>query len=473
MKLTMSQKIVSGFTVMSAIILALAVYMFVIVFKYQSTLDVQNERYSQIGFAKEIYTLNTEITLVAMDCIVDKDSGDISRERMDEFNSLFERFHSIKGDFVGGADTAFELQKSQNVVTAIEKLEPIVKRELRELIQKGGSSDDFGGIDDKIDGAAGGVGDDTTNIITSIQAELNEANTDAEEYASNIKVSLSIVIIFALILAISITIIVLKSVKETIKETVDSVMDSSQQISSASNELTNSAMALADSATQQAGTVEEVTATVQSTTLAIEENSKNASQADTFSKETNKLAQDGYKSIESLSLAMKDIDNSSSKINNIIKTIDEIAFQINLLSLNAAVEAARAGEHGLGFAVVAEEVKSLANRSASAAKQITDIISESVAQIENGTKLTETTNQYFHDILEKIKYTGELVNKISTSSSEQSDSMHQINEVMSQINEITQSLAATSEETSATAEELNAQAHTLMNNIQVLTKDEE
>jgi methyl-accepting chemotaxis protein len=160
--------------------------------------------------------------------------------------------------------------------------------------------------------------------------------------------------------------------------------------------------------------------------------------------------------------SMQNITSSSEQIAKIIKTIDEIAFQTNLLALNAAVEAARAGEHGLGFAVVAEEVKNLAGRSAKAAQETADIIETSIQQVNQGNTIAKETDEAFSDILDKIQKTSNLIGEIAISSKEQSEGMRQISQAMGQIDDVTQQNAAASEEAAAAAEELNAQATSML-----------
>lgn len=162
---------------------------------------------------------------------------------------------------------------------------------------------------------------------------------------------------------------------------------------------------------------------------------------------------------------MEGITDSSQKIAKIIKTIDEIAFQTNLLALNAAVEAARAGEHGMGFAVVAEEVKNLAERSAGAAKEIAGIIETSIDQVKVGTEVARKTKESFEEILDGIKKTSDLIGEIAISAKEQADGMGQIAIAMGSVDQVTQQNAASSEETAAAAEELNAQAISMLESV--------
>jgi len=246
---------------------------------------------------------------------------------------------------------------------------------------------------------------------------------------------------------------------------VNTISEANSQVIGASDQIASSSTALAEGASEQASSVEEVSATIEESTAIINQNADNAREANILAKDANDAAKDGNERVQSLMGAMGNISESSEKIAKIIKTIDEIAFQTNLLALNAAVEAARAGEHGLGFAVVAEEVKNLAGRSAMAAKETATIIEASIEQVKSGNNIATQTNEAFGDILERIKKTSDLIGEISVSAKEQSEGMTQIASAMGQVDQVTQQNASSSEEAAAAAEELNAQANAMLDTV--------
>jgi methyl-accepting chemotaxis protein len=319
--------------------------------------------------------------------------------------------------------------------------------------------------------------DKTRKVLDDIVHEeerlLVIRDKDQSDTASFASTFMMIGTIILIVVGVIIALFVVKGVKSTLRKSISVAIDGVDDIVTSSKQLHSYAANLSDSANNQAASIEQMGASIEEATASIEQNSNNAREADTISKETSTAAQNGYEHIQKLSQSMQDINESSTKISNIIKTIDEIAFQTNLLALNAAVEAARAGEHGLGFAVVAEEVRSLAGRSAEAAKETADIIETSIEEVKNGNSIVLQTTSSFEGILDKIDNTVSLNSEISVASSEQSDSMGQINNAIVNIDSLTQNVSASAEELSAAAEELNSKAISVTSSLRVLVDSKE
>ncbi|MCI9575217.1 MAG: HAMP domain-containing protein [Clostridiales bacterium] len=253
----------------------------------------------------------------------------------------------------------------------------------------------------------------------------------------------------------------LEIILHDLNETMCNIQDAAEQVNVSSAHLSNSSQALAQGATEQASEVEKLNMTLHTVSEQIQQNAENAT---TTSAETNRVGEQIGKcneQMEHVVLAMNEISQCSSEIENIIKTIEDIAFQTNILALNAAVEAARAGMAGKGFAVVADEVRNLASKSAEAAKNTTALIEKSMRAISNGSSLTQTAQQSLTSVVQGTQVVMENVESISKASHEQANLIHTISDGISQISMVVQNNSATSEESAAASEELSGQAQLL------------
>jgi methyl-accepting chemotaxis protein len=237
--------------------------------------------------------------------------------------------------------------------------------------------------------------------------------------------------------------------------------DGSQQVEHGASALKAGSQSLARGASEQAASLEETGASLTEMASQTERNAAGAATARDTAAQARSTADRGAEQMKALQSAMEAICGASIEITKILKTIDEIAFQTNILSLNAAVEAARAGEAGLGFAVVADEVRSLAQRSAVAARETAGKIEDSVRKSQQGVQISTEVRASFDSIQKQVRELDTLVGEIAGSSAEQSQGVGQINRAVSQMDQVTQATAANAEETAAAAEELNSHASTL------------
>jgi methyl-accepting chemotaxis protein len=259
----------------------------------------------------------------------------------------------------------------------------------------------------------------------------------------------------------------LQQMQSSLADTVRRVRHNAESVATASAEIATGNGELSTRTEQQASAVQETASTMEQLGTTVKNNAANSRQADELARQASGVATEGGSAVAQVVQTMKEIHESSQRIAEIIGVIDGIAFQTNILALNAAVEAARAGEQGRGFAVVASEVRSLAQRSASAAREIKALIGASVERVELGSRQAEQAGQTMQQVVQSIRHVTDIVGEISTASQEQSAGVQQVGSAVGQLDEGTQHNAALVEQTAAAAQSLRQQSAELVRLVSV------
>ncbi len=263
----------------------------------------------------------------------------------------------------------------------------------------------------------------------------------------------------------------MEAMRKSLSQLVSGVRQGSDSVSQASAEIAQGNHSLSVRTEQQASALQQTAASMEQLGSTVRQNADNAVNANKMAHSASAIAQQGGEVVAMVVKTMRDINDSSRKINDIISVIDGIAFQTNILALNAAVEAARAGDQGRGFAVVANEVRNLAQRSAQAAKEIKQLITESVGRVEHGSTLVDKAGATMQEVVASIGNVTHIMGEISAASSEQSSGVSQVGEAVTLMDQATQQNAALVEEMAAAAASLRGQADDLVNAVAVFRTD--
>jgi methyl-accepting chemotaxis protein len=254
----------------------------------------------------------------------------------------------------------------------------------------------------------------------------------------------------------------ISKMRDSLARIVSDVRTGTDTIATASGQIAAGNQDLSQRTEEQASSLEETAASMEQLTGTVKQNAENADQANQLAQSASSVAEQGGTVVGEVVQTMASINESSRKIVDIISVIDGIAFQTNILALNAAVEAARAGEQGRGFAVVAAEVRSLAQRSSAAAKDIKTLIDDSVGKVESGTELVARAGATMDDVVASIKRVTDIMGEIAAASQEQTRGIEQVNQAVTQMDQVTQQNAALVEEASAAAQSMREQASSLV-----------
>ncbi len=298
-------------------------------------------------------------------------------------------------------------------------------------------------------------------IVDKEMSDGLEAGTQAEATLREARITLQAGLTIAVMAGVFIAWLIVRGMNHVLRAVVRSLNTSASEVTATGSRIAVTSSTLSDRSQNQASSVQETSASIDEIASMIGQTADNAQTAKQRAQEARLAAEAGLTQIQQLTAAMTDIKGASDNVARIVHSIDEIAFQTNILALNAAVEAARAGEAGLGFAVVAEEVRNLAQRSAAAARESADKITDSIDKSSRGVRFTEEAAGNLHAIADKVRELDTVIGAIATASREQSQGISQVNQAVTAIDRVTQANSLAAEECAMAADKLNSNAAVL------------
>ncbi|UQZ90072.1 hypothetical protein C4J81_13015 [Deltaproteobacteria bacterium Smac51] len=313
------------------------------------------------------------------------------------------------------------------------------------------------------------IGANAAKLRAAGSSMANQVADSSADASNRVVLALFIGTGVAIVISMVMAFFITRGITVPVNRIIEVLADGAQEVDNAAGQLSQSSGTLAEGATENAASLEQTSAALEELSSMTSRNADNAAEANALMAQANKAVLEADNSMGGVIRAMDEISISGNEIGKIIKTIDEIAFQTNLLALNAAVEAARAGEAGAGFAVVADEVRNLAIRSADAAKSTSDLIAQTISNINSGSEMVHATAEGFKTVESHASKVAELLAEVAEASKEQSQGIGQITTAMTEMDKVTQSNAASAEESASAAGQLSLQAANLLTAVDDMT----
>jgi len=443
--------------------------------------DLMMTRNHQMMLLNDIMRSYSDLMLEAFYSMTGKDKGEISEK---EINLIKENISFINDNLnylTNQADTDEESDAANLIKDIFPDVEHTIKRDLFSLIQEGSVTAyeikrKFSESVELLIRCNEQISKELLDIFTALQHRQKEASVSFSELISLSLKIVTGVFFITLIITIPVFILISRSVTKPLNLMIEHLSGSADHIADASDQLSSSSQSLAETSSEQAAFLEETSVSLENLTAQSHETFKITIGVEQLMNENIKNSALSLKEMVELMSKMAQIEKSSAHISQVIKTIDNISFQTNLLSLNAAIEAARAGEAGAGFAVVADEVRNLSVRTTNAAKTTQELLNGIKEEVIQAARSIKRINSDFEGIIESATVMGERTAKITQSSRDNADEIEQISQAVVKIDNITQQNAADAEEFAGTSEEMNAQATEMRNfihKLEALVRDSE